>query len=388
MKDFEYFQPTEIWFGPGRVGDVGDAAARFGKRCLLVTVPSLPALESAVANVKKKLGAAGVEVSHFDGVIPNPTTEVVSAGAQMAMGFRADVVLGFGGGSSMDTAKAIAVEATHEGTCWDYLFFRPTQPTEKTLPVITVSTTSGTGSQVTQVAVVTNPEEKVKSALYNSLIYPRVSIVDPELMVTVPEHITASTGFDVFAHAFESYINPGGSPYTDLMALEAIRLAARYLPTAVREGGNMEARTHMAWADTLAGLCISNAGVTLPHGIGMAIGGNYPHVMHGEALAVVYPAILRYTYRAAPERFATVGRLFDGSLEKLNDDEAAERTCDVIEGFIKDIGMSTCFEDLNIPKAELKALAEASLVLPDYKNHPREATLDEVFELLVKSCRV
>jgi alcohol dehydrogenase class IV len=341
-----------------------------------------------VETIKESLGGAGVDTAHFDGVIPNPTTAVVTAGAEMAAEFRADVVLGLGGGSSMDTAKAIAVEATHEGTSWDYLFFRQTQPTEKTLPIVTVTTTSGTGSQVTQVAVVTNPEETNKSALYHPLIYPRVSIVDPDLMKTVPQHITGSTGFDVFAHAFESYINPGGSPYTDLLALEAIRLVAHFLPTAVRNGEDMEARTHMAWADTLAGLCIANAGVTLPHGIGMAIGGNYPHVMHGEALAVVYPAILRYTYKAACRKFAAVGRLFDGSLASLKDEEAAEKTCGIIEGFIKEIGMSICFEDLKVPKEELRALAEDSLILPDFKNHPREATLEEVFELLMQSCRV
>jgi len=388
MKDFEYYQPTEIKFGRGRLNEIGEAVARFGKRCLLVTVPSFPALDAVLETAREKLREAGVEAAHFDGVIPNPTTDVVTAGAGMAVDFEADVVLGLGGGSSMDTAKAIAVEATHEGTSWDYLFFRPTQPTEKTLPVVAVSTTSGTGSQVTQVAVVTNPEEKNKSALYHPLIYPRLSIVDPELMLTVPEHITASTGFDVFAHAFESYINPGGSPYTDLMALEAVRLAARFLPTAVREGDNLEARTHMAWADTLAGLCIANAGVTLPHGIGMAVGGNYPHVMHGEALAVVYPAILRYTYKTVADKFAVVGRIFNQSLAGLGDDEAAAKACDLIEGFIKDIKMSICFEDLKIPKEELKALAEASLILPDYKNHPRVADLDEIYKLLKKSCRI
>ena len=234
----------------------------------------------------------------------------------MAREHGADVLLGLGGGSSMDTAKAIAVEATHPGTSWDYLFFRDSQPTEKTLPVVTATTTSGTGSQVTQVAVVTNPEEEYKSALYNPILYPKVSIVDPELMLTVPRDVTASTGFDVFAHAFESYITPNGSPMTDLTALEAIRLWPTTFLSAVKNGADLDARTAMAWADTLAGLSIANAGVTLPHGIGMAVGGNYPHVKHGEALAVVYPAILQYTYRTVPEKFARVGSLFDASSEK------------------------------------------------------------------------
>jgi alcohol dehydrogenase class IV len=387
MKDFDYYQPTEIRFGPGRIREVGEAVARWGRRCLLVTVPVFPEFEALYRSVKRSLEDSGVSAAHFDGVIPNPTTEVVSAGARMAENFRADVVLGLGGGSSMDTAKAIAVEAAHQGTSWDFLFFRDSQPTGATLPVVAVSTTSGTGSQVTQVAVVTNPAEKTKSALYHPRLFPKTALVDPELMLSVPEHVTASTGFDVFAHAFESFITPNGSPYTDLISLEAIRLAAAFLPRAVEDGSDLEARTFMAWADTLAGLSIANAGVTLPHGIGMAIGGGYPHVSHGEALAVVYPAILRYTYETVPDRFVRVGRLFDPALDDFPEAEAAEKSCSVIEDFIKQIGMSLCFADLKVPEEELRDLAEASLVLPDYKNHPRVVDLDGVFALLKESCR-
>ncbi len=387
MNKFNYYQPTEIRFGQGRIREVGEVVARWGRRCLLVSVPVFPEFEGLYQTVNQSLEDSGVSVAHFDGVIPNPTTEEVSAGARAAEKHRADVVLGLGGGSSMDTAKAIAVEATHQGTCWDYLFFRNNQPTEKTLPVVAVSTTSGTGSQVTQVAVVTNPEEKTKSALYHPRLFPKTALVDPELMRSVPEHVTASTGFDVFAHAFESFITPNSSPYTDLISLEAIRLVAAYLPRAVDEGSDLEARTHMAWADTLAGLSIANAGVTLPHGIGMAIGGSYPHVMHGEALAVVYPAILRYTYQTVPDRFARVGRLFDPALGDLPEAEAAAASCSLIEDFIKKIGMSLCFADLKVPEEELRDLAQASLVLPDYKSHPRVVDLDGVYELLKESCR-
>jgi alcohol dehydrogenase len=198
-------------------------------------------------------------------------------------------------------------------------------------------------------------------------------------MLTVPEHITASTGFDVFAHAFESFINPAGSAYTDMMALEAVRLVAENLPAVVNDGRDLISRTRMAWADTLAGFCIANSGVTLPHGIGMAISGIYPQVMHGEALAVVYPAIMRFSYNHAPQKFAAAGRLFDDRLNRMDVGQAAERFCDVLESFLEKIGLSICFEDLEIPESELKELAEASLILPDYKNHPKIATLEEVF---------
>jgi alcohol dehydrogenase class IV len=238
---------------------------------------------------------------------------------------------------------------------------------------------------VTQVAVVTNRAEKNKSALYHPLLYPRASLVDPELMMTLPPKVTAATGFDVFAHAFESYINPGGSPYTDMMALEALRLVALFLPVAVKKGKDLVAREGMAWADTLAGLCIANAGVTLPHGIGMAIGGLYPHVAHGEALAVVYPAILEYTYRVAPEKFAPVGRILDRRIAAGGGVKAAGQASAAITRFIKRIGMGLKLRDLKVPKGELEALARQSLVLPDYKNHPRLATLADVSAILGRS---
>lgn len=387
MREFNYFQPTEIRFGSGKINEVGEAVARYGKRCLLVTVPVVPVFEPLFDKMQASLKAASVEVAHLDGIIPNPTTECITAGAAAAKNHDADVVLGVGGGSSMDSAKAIAVEATHIGTCWDYLYYRETQPTEKTLPIIAVPTTSGTGSQVTQVAVVTNTGKRDKSAIYNYIVYPKVAIVDPDLMLTVPEHITASTGFDAFAHAFESLLHPNASPYTDMMAREAIQLIVRYLPRVVKNGSDREGRAVMAWADTLAGLCIANAGVTLPHGIGMAIGGMYPHVMHGEALALNYPAFTRFTYAHAVSQFAAASRLLNPDLGNRSDKAAAGSMCEEVDKFLKEIGMWFSLADFDIPQEELPELAERSLVLPDNMHNPRVATADEVQELLEQSYR-
>lgn len=384
MRPFVYFQPTEIRFGAGRLDELGEVVARYGRRCLLVTMPMSEYMQPQLGRVQATLAAAGVIMAHFDGVVPNPTTDCVSAGAAVARQLGAEAVVGIGGGSAMDTAKAIAVEATHPGTCWDYLFFK-TPPTPATLPVVAVSTTSGTGSQVTQVAVVTETATKTKSALYNSLLYPRVAIVDPELMVTVPPHVTASTGFDAFTHAFESYLHAGSSPYVDMLALEAIRLVVAYLPLAYDDGENLDARTHMAWADTLAGLCIASAGVTLPHGIGMTIGGQCPQVMHGEALAVTYPEFSRYTYPCAVERFATVGRIFNPDLIAATDEQAADGCCVEIDKFLKRIGMWLNLKQLGVTEQDVVEIADHSRVLPDYKNNPRVATRDEIYEILVRS---
>jgi alcohol dehydrogenase class IV len=387
MNVFRYFQPTEIRFGRGRIKEVGDVVARYGKRCLLVssgrqTSPLMPACD----NIRTLLERAGVAVEHFDGVLPNPTTTLISEGAVQARAFRADVIVGLGGGSAMDTAKAIAVEATHPGTAWDYRFFKSPQPDDRTLPIVAISTTSGTGSQVTQVAVLSNPEERDKSAIYNEIVYPRVAIVDPELMLTAPPRVTAATGFDAFAHSFESYLHPNASPYTDLMALEAIRLVVRTLPLALADGARIDARVRLAWADTLAGLCIAAAGVTLPHGIGMAMGGLFPHVAHGEALALVYPGVLRFSSGHASERFATLARTIDPSLADAADAQAAAACVSVVEDFLARIQLRLTLRDLEVPVEQLPVLARQSLVLPDYRNHPRLATEADVLELLEQCC--
>jgi alcohol dehydrogenase class IV len=204
-------------------------------------------------------------------------------------------------------------------------------------------------------------------------------------MLTVPPHVTASTGFDAFAHAFESYIHRNASPYTAILAEEAIKLVVKYLPVAVEDGSNIEARTAMAWADTLAGLCIANAGVTLPHGMGMAIGGMYPHIMHGEALAVTYPEFTRYSCKSAVKQFAILGRIFNSKLENESDLTAAEKSCKEVDKFLKKIGMWLSLEGLKAREDERPELAKACMVLPDYKNNPRVATLGEVAKILERS---
>lgn len=385
MKQFNFHQSTQILFGRGRIQELSEIVIKYGKRAMLVTGP-VPALEKQYNTIKSMLTNAGVELVHYDGVIPNPTIETISAGAIIAKEFGAEVIIGLGGGSSMDAAKAISVEATHEGTCWDYLFYKSPQPDrDRLLPVIAVTTTSGTGSQVTQVAVVTNTKERDKSALYNNILYPDVCIIDPELMVTVPKFVTATTGFDVLCHAFESTINPGTGAYVDLLAWEAISIAVENLPKVLANLKDIDARERMAWADTLAGLCIANAGVTLPHGMGMAIGGMYPHVAHGEALAIVYPAFAEFTWKTAIPQFSKLGRILNPELNGATDQEAASRSPAEIIKFLKRIDLNKSLNQVYVPEDEIEMLAEQSMVLPDYKGNPRVASREEMIELLRSS---
>lgn len=387
MKNFNYHQSTKILFGRGRVNELAEVVLQYGTKVLLVTTPAaVPSLELQYQRIKDLLAVKGISVTHFDRVIPNPTVETISMGAVMARNSGAQVIVGLGGGSSMDSAKAISVEATHPGTSWDYLFYKSPQPDpSKLLPVIAVSTTSGTGSQVTQVAVITNPEVRDKSALYNNILYPQVCIIDPELMLTVPEFVTATTGFDVLCHAFESTINPGSGAYVDLLAWEAIDIVVQNLPKVLANLVDIDKRERMAWADTLAGLCIANAGVTLPHGMGMAIGGMYPHVAHGEALAILYPAFADYTWESAIPQFAKLAKILNPELAGNADQDAACACPSEIVKFLKMIGLSKKLKDIGMPENEIEALAKQCMVLPDYKGNPKVATYDEMVELVRNS---
>lgn len=381
---FNYYIPTEVVFGCGRVAEVGKLVSRFGSRALLVSGPATSKLHDLYVKVRELLEQDGIAVAHFDGVIPNPTTDVVSAGAKLAVEHGAQMVIGIGGGSSLDTAKAIAVEASHEGTAWDHLYYKD-PPTEKTLPIITIGTTAGTGSQTTTVAVITNTALKDKSAISNRNVFPKLAIVDPELTATMPPAVTAQTGFDAFCHNFESFLSIRASAAVEALALDAIRRVVKYLPRAIADGSDMEARTQMAWVDTLGGMTNACAGTTLPHGLGMQIGGHCPHVTHGQALAVVYPEFTRYTRPAAVEKFAAVARVLDPKLAEADDETASLRCCELIDEFLKKIGLWIGFADLNVSKEEIREIANCGQVLGDYKRNPRVATIDEMYEILINS---
>lgn len=336
--NFSYEQTTKIVFGRGKIDSIGEIASQYGKNVLLVTESVNSPLAPLYERVKGLLQQAGLTVHHYDGVVPNPTTESVDAGTQMARSEKVDAVIGIGG-----------------------------------------------GSQVTQVAVMTETATQTKSAVFNNLIYPRVAIVDPDLMVTVPRHTTASTGFDAFCHCFESYINVNGSAYTDIIALEGIRMVAKYLRRVVKDGQDLEAREGMAWADTCGGLAIANAGVTLPHGVGMTISGHCPQIMHGESLALTYPSFMRLTYPAAVEKFATVGRILNPELSGLSDEEAAKRCCEEVDQLLKDIGMWLNFESFSVDEATIRRIADRSHDLPDYKANPVIADIDEIYRELMEA---
>lgn len=385
---FSYYQPTKIIFGKGCLEQIGAVTKSFGKSAMLVVDPLLPKFQPKMVDiVKKSLRKAGVKVSVFSKVKPNPVLSDVQDGAMIAKRNKVKVMIGFGGGSTMDTARAIAVAATHKGTAMNYLYFSKTQPTEKTLPIVQIPTTSGTGSHVSCCAVITDTKRQFKSALWNrERLFAKATVVDPQLMVSVPPMVTASTGFDVFTHAFESYINAvNANWYTDALALESIKLLVEYLPKAIKNGKDISAREKMAWADTLAGVCIANAGTTLPHAMGQPISGHYPHVSHGQSLAVIYPAFLEYTAPAAEGKFAAVARLFNPKLQKAKDAKAAQALKDEVVKFLKKIGMYCTLDKLGITNDGIDAVLKHCMEFPDVNVNPKVPDAKTTKKLYEKS---
>ena len=310
---FNFFTPTQLIFGSGRLEELKEVAPKYGSKCLLVCRPLEGSLKLTYQRVENLLNSVNVEVIFFGEIIPNPTIEGIEKGVITAVKNQVDFVLGVGGGSVMDSAKLIALLHNPEGVInWGKALISYDHPfnyvasKQHTLPFIAVSTTSGTGSQCTQAAVISDNQKKEKITLFHLDLFPKVAIIDPELMTSVPAGVTAATGFDAFTHAFESYLGGRTSPLTKQMSFQAIELVIENLPKAIKEPNNIKYRTQLAWADTLAGMCLSNGGADLPHPLGEIIGGICPRIAHGETLAMVYPSFLEYKKNIAPDKFKEI----------------------------------------------------------------------------------
>lgn len=287
--------PTHLHFGAGELKNMHQLDMP-GKRALVVVSAgtSMKAhgyLDIVLGELKK----AGIEAFVFDKVQPNPIKSHVMEGTKMCLDHECDFVIGLGGGSSIDTAKAIAITAAMGGDFWDYVQGGTGggKPVTKALPIVAIPSTSGTGTEIDLWGVVTNEETQEKMGFGTPLIYPRLAIVDPELMLTVPPMLTAYQGFDAFFHAAEGYISQAHSPISDLYALEAIRLLYKYLPVAVADGNNMWARIKVAWASVLAGMVESTSCCTGEHALEHAMSAFYPKLPHGAGLIAISEAYFR-----------------------------------------------------------------------------------------------
>lgn len=297
--NFNYYIPTRILFGKGSLNDLHRQELP-GKKALIVTTGGTSVKKYGyLEKVQKQLEKAGVSHLLFDKILPNPIKDHVMEGAAFCKENGIDFVLGLGGGSSIDAAKAIAVMAANDGDYWDYVSGGsgkglpvPNNP----LPIIAITTTAGTGTEADPWTVTTKTETKEKIGFGYDKTFPMLAIVDPELMTTVPSRLTAYQGFDALFHSTEGYLNNISYVMSDMFALKAIELIGKSLHKAVAEGDNMDARADVALANTLAGMVESTSSCTSEHSIAHAISAYHPDFVHGEALIAISKAY--YTHFA------------------------------------------------------------------------------------------
>lgn len=355
---FDYHNPVRLMFGVGAFDRLGEAVEPGERHAMLVTgrgaARRLGYLDRALAMLRDR----GLDVCVYDEVPPNPSDDVIDAGGELARREGCDLVVGLGGGSAMDAAKAIAVATPHQFPIREFLVPKEDGakrvPTDATLPIICVTTTAGTSSELTPFAVITAQDCCAKTAIAGPQLFARVGICDPALTYHAPPETTAATGVDVLSHAVEGYISTAANPITDHAAEEAIRLAVQNLPRLADDPGDKQAREGMALGNVFAGITLSNCGATVVHGLEHSVSGHYPDVAHGEGLAALLVAYAASCHQAWPEKFARVSELLGGPPEAA----AAAAT---LEAFLERVGLNVKLRRLGVEEDKLERLADDAL---------------------------
>ncbi len=314
ITTYDKFIPTRVLFGAGQLKNLHLQPMPGKKALIVISNGKSTRAHGYLARVEEQLHMAGVETGVYDGVTPNPTVSNSEDGAKAARGFHADFLVALGGGSVMDCSKAIALLATNDGALWDYIPIgsgKGMAIENAPLPIIAVTTTAGTGSETDSGAVITKEDTHEKSFIMHPSLFPILAIVDPELMLTVPPLYTAFQGFDALFHSIEGFVNKFANLASDMHAREAIRNIAEYLPRAVKDGSDLEARTRVAFANTLSGNVMGLTSLTSEHGMEHSLSAFHPNLPHGAGLIMVSKAYFGHFVRrhACDDRYIELARL-------------------------------------------------------------------------------
>jgi alcohol dehydrogenase class IV len=383
MSDFSCQMPN-ILFGEGKLQELGSLATGIGKKAFVAIDPYL--VKTGLSDrITSLLHEASIGSTLFSEIEPDPDCFSVDKAAEISKKNNCDFILAVGGGSAIDFGKGVAVISGNPGTCWRYTRRKDhtaMTPGEGTLPVIAVPTTAGTGSEATHFAVFSNPELKEKSTIAHIRIIPRIAIVDPVLTYSMPPMLTALTGIDVLAHAIESYINIKATPFSKLVGLEAIRIVGKYLTKAVSNGGNTQARAHMAWSSALAGIAIAHANPTLPHALGQAAGG-FVHAPHGASVAACLSEVLKISYAADVESFAEIAEALDGSVRDLPLYVKAAKSVEIVDRLLRDIGCTVKLGDFGMKEEDIERITQIACTAyaTGIGLHPKVVSEEEIKQI-------
>ncbi|WP_320939579.1 iron-containing alcohol dehydrogenase [Lysinibacillus capsici] len=378
---FTVHSPGTIVYGRDSFEEVGEYAKKLGSKALIISDPMMDSL-GFVNKCHTLLKTQGIEVVSYIGVITEPDDTYVAEGLQLLQKENCDVIISVGGGSCIDTAKAIAVVATNGGYIGDYMKMAKVADVAP-IPHIAIPTTAGTGSEATDATVITNTKSDVKMMIKQPAFMPTIAVVDPILTITSPPAITAATGIDALSHAIESYLSRLAHPYSNVFALSAMELIVNNIIKVFEHGDDVDAREAMSLGSMQAGLSFSNASVALVHGMSRPIGALF-HVPHGISNAMLLPAVLDYSKDACIDRLADLGQFFNKTKECLSQEELAQLAITSIKdmckymkiGNLKQWGIDEQAYYQAIPKMAEDALASGS---PD--NNPKIPTLEELMEL-------
>ncbi len=374
--------PRLLLIGGGCVAELAEVLAKLSlRRPLLVTDPFM-VRSGLIERATAPLDAAGIAYSLFSDTVPEPTDTVVEAGVAMLAAGDYDCLVAFGGGSPIDTAKAMAILRRAGGAKMRDLKV-PIQNDAASLPIVAIPTTAGTGSEVTRFTVITDAECDEKMLIAGLAVQPVAALVDYELTFTVPPRITADTGIDSLTHALEAYVSRRANAYSDAQALAAMRLIGAHLRTAYAEAANRAAREAMMAAATLAGIAFSNSSVALVHGMSRPIGAHF-HVPHGLSNAMLLPAVTRYGLDDARVRYAAAARQIGFAATEDADEVAALKLASGLEALNRDLGVPTpkAFGiDRGAWQAKLPLMAEQALASGSPANNPRVPEIEEIISL-------
>lgn len=313
--------PEAIFYGRGSYEKVGSEAAQRGRKALIISDRIMDAL-GYVSECRTHLQEAEVQSVVYLGVASEPTDDYVAEALALFQKEQCDLIISVGGGSCIDTAKAVAVLVTNGGYIGDYMGGKKLA-IEPPVPHIAIPTTAGTGSEATDVTVITSSSTDVKMMIKQPAFMPSVAIVDPMLTLSSPQNVTSATGVDALSHAVEAYLSKKAHPLTDTISISAMKLIVANILTAYNDGGNIDAREAMSLGALQAGMAFSNASVCLVHGMSRPIGALF-HVPHGISNAMLLPAVLEFSQEACVDRLADIGRIFQPENESLSNEEAAE----------------------------------------------------------------
>lgn len=347
----DMYVPTRVVFGAGVLNHLSEQPMPGKKALIVISNGKSTRANGYLSRTEAQLRKAGVEMALFDGVSPNPTVSNVNAGAQAARENGCDFIVALGGGSVMDCSKGIAVMATNDGELWDYVTVGSGMGNPigvKPLPIVAITTTAGTGSETDNSGVITKEDTFEKAFIGDNTLFPVLSLVDAELMASVPPAFTAYQGFDALFHSTEGYIARGANVMSDMYALTAIENLAKYLPRAVQNGADMEARSHVALGNTLSGVVMCLTLITSEHALEHALSAYHPALPHGAGLIMISKAYYRYfiEHHACDERFVRMARAMGMPEATRPEDfltalERLQQACGVADLKMSDYGIRT-----------------------------------------------